>query len=168
MVRRSCAFGSWPSRTRSLASLGGIAANAVGRPEVVAGFNYVYAPIMVVAAAAGVQFGIVGVATATALVGTIASFEFLRRSFAMIDVDGYEIARCLKPGVGAGLSVAVMEFAFLLFDVQPTRGLVFMLTLFLVGLASFVGGVAVDPAGRRLFGLVWTAADPGRRSTHSG
>jgi hypothetical protein len=102
------------------------------------------------------------------LVSTIASLEFLRRGFAMIDVDGHKIARCLKPGVGAELSVAVMEFAFLLFDVQLTQGLVFMLTLFLVGLAGFVGGVAVDPVGRRLFGLVWTAADPGRRSTHSG
>jgi lipopolysaccharide exporter len=151
---------------RSVASLGGVAANAIGRPEVVARFNYVNTPASVVAIAWGAQFGIVGVAAATALVGSFASMEFLRRSYALIHVDWREISRSLRPGVLAALGVVVMQQALMLSDVDKRGGLLPLVAVFLAGLAGFGGSALLDPASRDFFGIFWDATKLRRRPSH--
>jgi O-antigen/teichoic acid export membrane protein len=154
---------------RGVASLGGVAANAVGHPEVVARFNYVYTPASVVAIAWGAQFGIVGVAAATALVGSFASMEFLRRSYALIHVDWREISHCLRPGVLAALGVVVMQQALMMLsDVDMRGGLLPLVAVFLAGLAGFGGSVLLDSGSRDFFGIFWNATIVRRRPDHGG
>jgi O-antigen/teichoic acid export membrane protein len=153
---------------RSVASLGGVAANAVGHPEVVARFNYVYTPASVVAIAWGAQFGIVGVAAATALVSSIASMEFLRRCYALIHVDWREISHCLRPGGLAALGVVVMQQALMLSDVDNRGGLLPLVAVFLAGLVGFGGSALLDPASRDFFGIFWDATKLRRRPDLGG
>jgi O-antigen/teichoic acid export membrane protein len=153
---------------RSVSSLGGVAANAIGHPEVVARFNYMYTPVSLVAIAWGAQFGIVGVAAATALVSSIASMEFLRRCYALIHVDWREIIQCLRPGVLAGLGVVVMQQGLMLSDVDKRGGLLPLVVVFLAGLAGFGGSALLDPASRAFFGIFWNATKLRRSPDYGG
>ena len=124
---------------RSIASLGGSAIYAAGKPEIGVRWNIIAMPLMITAILIGSRFGVFGIALATGVMGSILALFFMLFVCRSLGWRYWSLLGVLKPAAVSSAVMMALTGAFLLpaehwFN-QPA---VVLVTVVMIGALAYI------------------------------